>query len=112
MKNNNQTSRRQFLAAGSLASLGLLWASNSSFRFAKPSSVFGGVQVGTITYSFRGMPGDIKQIIQYCVDSGVSAIELMGDAVEDYAGRPVNPVPMRWTRANLDQHWLMNKKQH
>ncbi len=97
MKNNNNPSRRQFLAASSMASLGLLWASNSSFRFAKPNSVFGGVQVGTITYSFRSMPGDIKQIIQYCVDSGVSAIELMGDAVEDYAGRPVNPVPMRWT---------------
>lgn len=97
MKNNNNTSRRQFLAAGSLASLGLLWASNSSFRFAKPNSVFGGVQIGAITYSFRGMPGDIKQIIQYCVESGVSAIELMGDAVEDYAGRPANPVPMRWT---------------
>ena len=77
MKNNKQPSRRQFLAAGSLASLGLLWASNSSFNFAKPNSVFGGVQIGTITYSFRSMPGDIKQIIQYCVDSGVSAIELM-----------------------------------
>ena len=48
MKNNNQPSRRQFLAAGSLASLGLLWASNSSFNFAKPNSVFGGVQIGIL----------------------------------------------------------------
>jgi len=99
MKNNYNNSRRQFLAAGTLASLGLLFAKPAAFAFgsAKPDSKFGGVQVGTITYSFRGMPGDIKQIIQYCVDSGVSAIELMGDAVEDYADRPVNPVPMRWT---------------
>ena len=37
------------------------------------------------------------QLIQYLKEAGISAIELMGDAVEDYAGRPANPVPMRWT---------------
>ena len=99
MKKNYNNSRRQFLAAGSLASLGLLFAKPAAFAFgsAKPDSKFGGVQIGCITYSFRSMPGSIDEIIGYLVQSGISATELMGDAVEEYAGKPVNPVQMRWT---------------
>jgi hypothetical protein len=43
MKNTTQTSRRQFLAAGSLASLGLLFAKPAAFAYgaAKPDSKFG-----------------------------------------------------------------------
>ena len=47
-----------------------------------------------ITYSFRSLPSTPDKLIQYCVDSGISAIELMGDSIEDYAGKPVNPVKM------------------
>ncbi|MCH5600519.1 hypothetical protein [Niabella ginsengisoli] len=46
------------------------------------------MQIGAITYSFRSMPGGIEQILKYIVNSGVSAVELMGDAVETYAGKP------------------------
>jgi len=53
-----------------------------------PNSRFGGVQVGVITYSYRSMPHDIDQLIGFCRQSGVSAVELMGDVVEEYAGRP------------------------
>ncbi len=52
------------------------------------------MQIGVITYSYRSLPGSVEQILQYIVDSGISAIELMGDAVEDYAGKPANPVKM------------------
>ena len=57
---------------------------------AKPNSKFDGVQVGTITYSYRSMPGanDAVALLQYIVDSGISAIELMGPAAEIYAGSP------------------------
>jgi sugar phosphate isomerase/epimerase len=57
---------------------------------AKPNSNFDGVQVGTITYSYRSMPGanDAEALLKYIVDSGVSAIELMGPAAEIYAGSP------------------------
>jgi sugar phosphate isomerase/epimerase len=92
-----QTSRRQFLIAGSFASLGLIWASKASAAstlFAgKPNSKFAGVQIGAITYSFRSMPGSVEQLLQYCIDCNVSAIELMGDAVEDFAGKPKNTLP-------------------
>lgn len=98
--NNKQArsqSRRQFLLKGSIASAGLLLAgpaafSRSSLFSTGPGSKFFGVQIGVITYSFRSMPGNVNQLLQYITDSGISAIELMGDAVEEYAGKPVNQV--------------------
>jgi len=54
----------------------------------KPNSKFEGIQIGVITYSYRSMPHDIDKLIEFCLASGISAIELMGDAVEDYAGKP------------------------
>lgn len=97
--NQNTNSRRAFLVKGSMASLGLLMAGSSTFAnkrlFAgKPDSKFAGVQIGVITYSYRSMPGSVEQLLQYIVDSGISAIELMGDAVEEYAGKPKSTFKM------------------
>lgn len=79
--------RRQFgkvaLAAAPAASL---------MAADKPNSLFGGVQIGVITYSYRTMPDQSAEAyLKYIVDSGVSAIELMGDPAESYAGRPAQP---------------------
>jgi sugar phosphate isomerase/epimerase len=53
---------------------------------AKPNSLFNGVQIGTITYSYRSMPDQSAEAtLKYIVDSGISAIELMGGPVNDYA---------------------------
>lgn len=57
----------------------------------KPDSNFNGVQVGVITYSWRSMPGTPGDIIEYCVQTGISSIELMGNVVEEYAGAPSVP---------------------
>ena len=56
----------------------------------KPNSNFGGVQIGAITYSYRQLPNsnDANQVLQYVVDSNISAIELMGPVAESYAGAP------------------------
>lgn len=54
----------------------------------KPNSKFEGIQIGVITYSYRSMPHDIDKLVDFCLASGISAIELMGDAVEEYAGKP------------------------
>jgi sugar phosphate isomerase/epimerase len=57
--------------------------------FAKKGSKFSGVQVGAITYSYRSMPDQsIGAILDYAVQSGLSSVELMGDPVEQFAGRP------------------------
>ncbi|MDR1814134.1 MAG: hypothetical protein LBR18_04725, partial [Tannerella sp.] len=56
---------------------------------AAPNSKFGGVQVGAITYSYRDMPDQsITAILDYIVKSGINSVELMGGAVEQYAGLP------------------------
>ena len=53
---------------------------------AKPNSKIKGVQIGTITYSYRSMPDQSAEAtLQYIVDSGISAIELMGGPVNDWA---------------------------
>jgi len=53
---------------------------------ARPNSRFNGVQIGTITYSYRQMPDQSAEAtLKYIVDSGISAIELMGGPVESYA---------------------------
>ena len=58
---------------------------------AKPNSNFGGVQIGAITYSFRALPSSAEQVLQYCIDCGISAIELMSSVAESYAGAPAGP---------------------
>src|SRR5262249_13029589 len=56
---------------------------------AKPNSLIDGVQIGTITYSYRSLPDQSAEAtLRYIVDSGVSAIELMGGPVESFAGAP------------------------
>ncbi|HXW04056.1 MAG TPA: sugar phosphate isomerase/epimerase [Vicinamibacterales bacterium] len=86
--------RREF---GKLALAGLpatLLARSESmfgaFAQAKPNSLIEGVQIGTITYSYRSMPDQSAQAtLRYIVDSGISAIELMGGPVESFAGAPL-----------------------
>jgi sugar phosphate isomerase/epimerase len=86
-------SRRRFIGSAALAAAGMALASKSVFAAgslfqSKPNSVIGGVQIGVITYSFRSMPGSAEQLLQYCLQCNINAIELMGDAAEAFAGKP------------------------
>ena len=59
-----------------------------------PSSLINGVQVGVITYSYRAMPEQgADAVLRYVLESGISAVELMGGPIEAYAGAP--PLPHR-----------------
>src|SRR5580704_4868965 len=62
----------------------------ASLVAAKPNSKFGGVQVGTISYSFREMPdgNNAEAILSHMVDLGLSGIELMNGPAEAWAGAP------------------------
>jgi sugar phosphate isomerase/epimerase len=97
MKNEN-ISRRQFLGTTALAVAGLAIASQPTFgapailkNLGKPNSLINGVQIGVISYSWRSMPSSAEQILQYCIDCNISAIELMGPAAETFAGAPQAP---------------------
>lgn len=71
----------------------LILASACSFSFGqKLNSKVNGVQIGAITYSYRSMPSSAEDILNYCKQTGISGLELMGDVAETYAGAPVNPV--------------------
>ncbi|MFS2186633.1 sugar phosphate isomerase/epimerase family protein [Mucilaginibacter sp. Mucisp84] len=101
MKQHN-LSRRRFIGSSALAAAGLLAFSKSSFagvvsgRVDKPNSLINGVQIGVITYSFRSMPGTIEDLLRYCIDCNINAIELMGDAAEMYAGAPKHEAGEGW----------------
>ena len=71
--------------------LALATAAAPSLLSAKPDSVYGGVQIGVITYSFRDMPNahtDAVAMLKYITDANASGIEFMNDAAEAYAGSP------------------------
>src|SRR4051812_50024561 len=86
--------RREFgrLALAGLPAAAVLARTESifgAFAQAKPNSMINGVQIGTITYSYRSMPDQSAQAtLKYVVDSGISAIELMNGPAESFAGAP------------------------
>ncbi|MGV3764255.1 sugar phosphate isomerase/epimerase family protein [Parapedobacter sp.] len=90
-------SRRRFLASTSALAIGTamaspVWGMPAYIRdLGKPNSIFRGVQVGVITYSFRSMPSTAEDLLRYCIDANVSAVELMGPAAEAFAGAPEAP---------------------
>jgi sugar phosphate isomerase/epimerase len=96
------TSRRNFLkniglSTGLIASGSNLFAGPSIIPdLYKKGSLINGVQIGVITYSFREMPDQsLEAVLQYILDSGITATELMGDPAEVFAGKPKNPVDFR-----------------
>lgn len=92
--------RREFLIKSALGAAGLItapsWLQGAPAiikSYNKPNSLINGVQVGCITYSFRSMPDQSAEAtLKYVTDSGLSAIELMGDPAESFAGMPASPV--------------------
>lgn len=87
--------RREFakLALTAAPALGLLSKRAPAFAAlqARPNSLFSGVQIGAITYSYRSFADQSAEAtLRYVVESGVSAIELMDGPAESFAGRPAS----------------------
>ncbi|MBD8488953.1 sugar phosphate isomerase/epimerase [Echinicola sp. CAU 1574] len=88
--------RRDFLIKSALGAAGLItapsWLQGAPAlikSYGKPNSMINGVQIGCITYSFRSMPEQSAEAtLKYVTDAGISAIELMGDPAEHFAGKP------------------------
>jgi sugar phosphate isomerase/epimerase len=90
-------SRRRFIGSTLMAGAGMAIVSKTAFadgilNAAKPNSKIHGVQIGAITYSYRSMPGSAEQLLQYLIQDNISAIELMGEAAEAFAGKPKDGV--------------------
>jgi len=52
----------------------------------KPNSVFNGVRIGCITYSYRGAIGSAEDTLKALIKNGLSEVELMGGPIQAYAG--------------------------
>jgi hypothetical protein len=102
-KSASGRSRRNFLGTATAVAAGTALGGNSLFGapsilkyFGQPDSFIKGVRIGVITYSYRSMADQsIEAVLKYVTDSGIGAIELMGDPAEAYAGKPENPVDFR-----------------
>jgi sugar phosphate isomerase/epimerase len=80
------------LALAVMPAAAFLGRGRDSSAQSKPNSVVGGVNLATITYSYRSMPDQSAEaILRYVVDSGISKIEFMGGPVEAFAGAPQAP---------------------
>jgi sugar phosphate isomerase/epimerase len=77
----------------------------------KPNSNFGGVQIGIITYSYRSLPGDAEQLLDYITTCGISSVELMGGPAEKFAGAPGGKKELlEWRRnASMDPFKKLRK---
>ncbi len=103
MTNRKNQTRRQFLATSATATAGLLLGTQQLAAapailkyYNKPNSNINGVQIGVITYSFRSMPDQSAEAtLKYILESGINAIELMGDPAENFAGKPTTSFDRR-----------------
>jgi sugar phosphate isomerase/epimerase len=78
-----------FFSVVALVLVSLILFQNTSSAAGKKGSKFGGVQIGSITYSYRSMADQsLPAVLDYITGSGISSVELMGDVVERYAGIP------------------------
>jgi len=78
-------SRREFLGTAAVATAASIVPGRALAAGGRPHSLFGGVQIGVITYSYRSMRGSAEDTLKHVVDSGISSIELMGNIVERFA---------------------------
>ncbi len=73
----------------------LLFWTCSTTKDAQKTASSEGVKLGAITYSWRSMSWDAKEILKFCKATGVTSLELMGSVAEDYAGIPPAPPRLR-----------------
>ncbi|WP_419213656.1 sugar phosphate isomerase/epimerase family protein [Maribacter sp. X9] len=104
MKTNKSIAQRRsflkkstaFITGTTLLGPSLFGAPRLLTLSSKPNSKINGVQLGVITYSFRSMPDQSAEAtLQYILDAGISAVELMGDPAEVYAGKPKSSLDRR-----------------
>jgi sugar phosphate isomerase/epimerase len=79
-------SRRTFLGTAATLAAGSLLPRRAAAAAAKPDSVFAGVRIGTITYSFRSMFTSAEETLAGIVRCGLSEVELMGGPIQQFAG--------------------------
>jgi len=87
--------RRMFLIQGAALAAG---GCANVARGAGVGSVYDGIPIGVITYSYRGMPVGQYKTLEYVKASGLSEMEFMSNDLELDAGSPVNGLSWKLTK--------------
>src|SRR5262245_35354403 len=86
---NTQLTRRMILGgAAGLAAQAIVPRTIFGANETKPNSVFSGVRVGCITYSYRGGADTAEYTLECLLKDGLSETELMDGPIRSYAGLP------------------------
>ena len=92
MQTPDSVSRRAFIGSASALAAGLAIGRQVAAADApKPSSVFDGVRIGTITYSYRGFANTSDETLKALLAGGLSECELMGGPIQQFAGLTAKP---------------------
>ena len=93
--------RREFI--GGLAALGAAGVGGCKLPgyCGLGESIYGGIPLGVITFSYWHMPVGYLSCLKYVKDSGLSTIELMGYDLEVDAGAPIWKLP--WDQTTDEQ---------
>ena len=84
-RTDHRPTRRAFLG-GAVALAGCALMPRGAAGADKPSSVFNGVRIGCITYSYRGEVDSAEDTLKALVEDGLSEVELMDGPIRAYAG--------------------------
>ena len=81
------TTRRAFLGGtAALAACAVMRRDVLGAEAAKPNSVFNGVRIGCISYSYRGEITSAEDTLKALIEDGLSEVELMDGPIRAYAG--------------------------
>ncbi len=81
------TTRRTFLTGtAALGAYALMGRRVFGAEAAKPNSVFNGVRIGCITYSYRNEVNSAEDTLEALIQDGLSEVELMGGPIQSFAG--------------------------
>lgn len=105
--------RRAFLGQVTALAAGAMLPLRSSAAPAapgRPNSVIDGVRIGTISYSYRSALTSAEELLPALLTAGLSEVELMGPAIQAYAGMAIAPAggkarqvaPVRYTDAQRE----------
>ena len=83
--------RRAFLGTAATLAAATLLPRHTFAAAAKPNSVFNGVRIGAITYSYRSMFTSAEETLGGLLQCGLSEVELMGGPIQQFAGISVAP---------------------
>jgi sugar phosphate isomerase/epimerase len=91
-------SRRKFIGTTAAVAAGSMLPFNYSLaagrQSKKPNSKVAGVQLGLTTYSYRQIPHNLDEVLEYVLKAGVNALE-MRLVLEEGLGIPQGPPRMR-----------------